>query len=177
MKIKIPKTISEQELKNIIKNTKKKDHVLAFLLGFYQCMRISEIINLKKEDIDMQRGFIHIKGSTTTHVGAKGGKDRDIPIRPEVKHYLRNLPIGIGCRALEMAIKRIALKNINKNIHFHTLRHSGATHYLNEKGIDIRNIQNLLGHSKLGTTQIYTHVTPESLKKAFENADNTNIKR
>lgn len=173
---KIPKTITEQELKSVLKLTRKKNHKLAFLLGFYQCMRISEVVNLKKEDIDMQRGFIYVKGSTPTHIGAKGGKDRDIPIRPEVKHYLRNLPIGIGCRALRGVIKRIAFKAINKDIHFHTLRHSGATYYLNEMDVDIRNIQKLLGHSKLGTTQIYTHVTPESLKKAFENADNRNIK-
>lgn len=164
---KIPDTISEQELNEIIKHTNKRNHKVSFLLGFYQCMRVSEVVNLTKDNIDIDRGFIHIKES-------KGSKDRDIPIMKEVKHYLRFLPIGIEERALQRAIKRIAIKSINKDIHFHTLRHSGATFYLNIRKIDIRNIQSLLGHARLDTTQIYTHVTPDSLKEAFETTEKAN---
>ena len=115
---------------------------------------------LDKSMVDMERGFLHLKK-------AKGGKDRDIPIMPELKHYLRHLPVGVCARALQRGVKRLAKKAIGKDIHFHTLRHSSATYYLNKKKIDIRNIQTLLGHSRLDTTQIYTHVTPESLKEAF----------
>jgi len=152
---KLPKTISEKEFTDIIKTVKNKKIRLAFVLGFYQCLRISEVINLKEENIDKDRGFIHIKAG-------KGNKDRDIPIMLPVKQGLKHLPMNIGIRALQKQIKKYWL-----DIHFHTLRHSGATFYLNEKKIDIRIIQQLLGHSRLDTTQIYTHVNPTQLKNAF----------
>jgi len=164
---KLPDTVSKAEIDLLIKHTRLIHHKLAYLLGFYQCLRISEVVGLEAINIDSQRGFIHIKQG-------KGNKDRDIPIMPELKHYLRYVPIKVGVRALERSIKRIGLKVLKKDIHFHTLRHSGATYYLNKRGIDIRNIQTLLGHSRLDTTQIYTHVTPESLKKAFETPLNPN---
>ena len=162
MSRKIPDTISEDELLMILKVTRKKTHRAAYILGFYECLRVSEIVKLQKKDIDMARGFLQIRQ-------AKGNKDRDIPIMNSAKHHLRNIPIGCGVRALERSIKRHSLKAIDKDIHFHTLRHSGASYYLNEKSIDIRYIQKLLGHARLSTTQIYTHVTPENLKRAFEN--------
>ena len=159
---KIPNTISEEELLKIIDVAKKRDHKVAYYLGFYQCLRVSEICKLRKEDIDMASGFLHIKQ-------AKGNKDRDIPIMDKVKHHLRYVPIKVGVRALERAIKRHSKKSIGKDIHPHTLRHSGATYYLNEKGIDIRYIKDLLGHARISTTDIYLHTTPLNLKKAFEN--------
>lgn len=159
---KIPDTISEEELLKIIKVANKKAHKVAYMLGFYQCLRVSEICKLQKKDIDMARGFLHIKQ-------AKGNKDRDIPIMEKVKHQLRYVPIKIGVRALERSIKRHANKAIDKNIHPHTLRHSGASYYLNEKGIDIRYIKDLLGHARLSTTDIYVHTNPANLKRAFEN--------
>ena len=159
---KIPDTISEEELLKIIKVTKKKNHRVAYLLGFYQCLRVSEVIKLHRKNIDMIKGFLHIKQ-------AKGNKDRDIPIMDKVKHHLRYIPISCGIRALERSIKRHSLKAIDKDIHFHTLRHSGASYYLNEKNIDIRYIKDLLGHARISTTEIYLHVSPKNLKKAFEN--------
>jgi len=160
---KLPETISEEEVKQLIKATKKNKIKAAIILGFYQCMRVSEIINLKKSDIDMPRGFVHIKQ-------AKGKKDRDIPLMPPTTFYLRFLPINMTRQGLHKAIKNLSKKIIKKEIHPHTLRHSGASFYLNEKRIDIRFIQDLLGHSRLSTTQIYTHVNPQQLKNAFQNA-------
>lgn len=157
---KIPITITEEELKLIIKNTKSKKHKAAFMLGFYEGMRISEVLNLNKGDVS--NGFIHIKQS-------KGKKDRDIPLMDEVIHYLRYLPIGISRQALHKAIKKKGKEVLNKDIYFHTLRHSGATYYLNERNVDIRFIQTFLGHSRLDTTQIYTHINPVQLKNAFQN--------
>ena len=166
---KLPETISEQDLKLIIKSlTKKSDKHLkvAFLMGFYQCMRVSEVVSLKAEDIDASRGFIHIKQ-------AKGSKDRDIPIMPEFRPYIRQLPIKCSMRTLQRNFKKVAYAELKKDLHFHTLRHSGATHYLNIKNVGIRYIQALLGHSRLDTTQIYTHVNPENLKKGFNIPENT----
>lgn len=119
-------------------------------------MRVSEVIKLKASDIDKERGFIHI-------LAGKGNKDRDIPIMSPVMRGLTHIPVGIGIRAMQKALKKHY-----PELHFHSLRHSGATMYLNEKGIDIRMIQQLLGHSRLDTTQIYTHITPENLKTKFD---------
>lgn len=161
---KIPETITEEELLLIlkaIKNTKKR---LAYMLGFYEGMRVSEVINLRLENIDKGRKLIMIKE-------AKGKKDRNIPIAPEVYNGLKYLPIGGGVRALQISFKKISIKVLNKsNIHFHTLRHSGATYYLNKKKWDLRSVQVFLGHSKIATTEIYTHVYPEDLvNRMWEN--------
>ena len=152
----IPVTISEDEFQLLIKNTKNKQHKLAFMLGFYQCMRVSEVVKLLPINIDIGRRLISIKE-------AKGQKDRNIPISPEIQAGLKYLPVGIGIRALQIAFKNKAKKVLEKDLHFHTLRHSGATHYLNNKKWSIRHIQVFLGHSRIDTTLIYTHINPEDL--------------
>ncbi|KKN00299.1 hypothetical protein LCGC14_1139220 [marine sediment metagenome] len=161
--MKIPITITEQEFKDIIKGTKKLKLKAAFMLGFYQAMRVSEVINLEKEDVNTLTGFIHIKQS-------KGKKDRMIPLMPELKYYVRYLPINISRQGLWKSIRTKAKKILGKDIHFHSLRHSGASFYLNDREIDLKFIQDFLGHSRIQTTEIYTHVNPTQLKKAFENA-------
>jgi len=154
---KIPKTISEKEFLDGVKKVPKnrKDIKLAFMLGFYQCLRISEVCNLKPEHVDKDRGFLHI-------LNAKGGKDRDVPIMKPVWAGLKYLPVEIGHRALQKQVKKYWPDH-----HFHSFRHSGASYYLNSKKVDIRAIQQLLGHSRLDTTMIYTHVTPDDLKERF----------
>lgn len=152
---KLPETVDEAKFLEGIKTVKKSRVKLALMLGFYQCLRVSEVAKLKPEDVDRGRGFLHI-------LQAKGAKDRDVPIMKPVWKGLRHLPIGKHIRTLE----RWSQKHFG--IKFHALRHSGATYYLNEKKVDIRHLQQLLGHSNLSTTQIYTHVTPENLRGAFE---------
>lgn len=156
MVFKLPEIITEEEFIKIIRNTKKKHHRLAFILGFYGCMRVSEIINLKPEHIDRGQRIIRIKQ-------AKGKKDRNIPIPKQAIRGLSHLPIRCGVRALQIAVKTYGKKILNKDIHFHTLRHSGATFYLNKKRWATRQVQQLLGHSKIQTTEIYTHITPQDL--------------
>lgn len=156
MPTKIPEIINEEEFIKIIKAEKKHKKKLAYLMGFYQAMRVSEVINLKPENIDKGKKLIMIKA-------AKGDKDRNIPIAPEVFNGLKHLPIGTKVRALQASFKKIAKKVLDKDIHFHTLRHSGATYYLNKKKWDLRSVQVFLGHSKIETTTIYTHVFPEDL--------------
>lgn len=156
MSRKIPETITEQELSQLVHVVKDQRKKLALMLGFYQCMRVSEVTKLTSENIDLGRKLILIKAG-------KGNKDRHIPIAPEVLRGLKHLPIGCGDRNLQIFFKKLALKVLQKDLHFHTLRHSGATHYLNVKGWDVRYVQQFLGHSKLDTTQIYTHVSPKNL--------------
>lgn len=155
--LKLPETLSEQEFLQLLKATKQINHKLAFLLGFYQGMRISEIVSLNPMNVDKGQKLIRIKQ-------AKGKKDRNIPIMPQTMRYLRHLPITIKARALETAFKKsLKRAEINKDLHFHSLRHSCATWLLNVKKWDIRHVQQFLGHSRLDATQIYTHVSPQNL--------------
>lgn len=159
--LKIPGTISHEEVKLLIAGAKKNKLKSAIALGFYQGMRVGEVCALQKEHIDIAQGFIHIKN-------AKGNKDRDSPIQEPTIYWLRFIPVKVTRQALHKSVKKLGREILQKEIHFHTLRHSGASFYLNEKEMDIRFIQQLLGHSRLSTTQIYTHVNPTQLKKAFE---------
>lgn len=156
MKQKIPETITEAEFLDIVKATRKKHHKIAFILGFYGCMRVSEIVNLKQENIDRGQKLIRIKQ-------AKGNKDRNIPIPPQAVRGLSHIPIKCGVRALQIAFKGYGEKVLKRDLHFHQLRHSGATYWLNVKKWSTRQVQQLLGHSKITTTEIYTHVTPQVL--------------
>jgi len=161
--LKIPEVIQEEELVKILSKTRKNNHKLAFILGFYQCMRVSEVVKQQPEHVDKQQHLIMIKQ-------AKGNKDRNIPIIKPLKinersvlNALKYLPVGCGARALQYSFKQKAKEVLNKDLHFHTLRHSGATWLLNKKKWDIRQVQIFLGHSKIQTTEIYTHVSPQDL--------------
>lgn len=156
MKIELPEIIVEEELINILKATKKLHHKLAYALGFYEAMRVSEVVNLQPENVDKKLKLLYIKQ-------AKGHKDRNIPIAPEIMNGLKHLPIKCGIRALQIAFKKKAKEILNKDLHFHTLRHSSITHYLTKKKWSSLEVQRLAGHSKIATTQIYAHINPEDL--------------
>lgn len=164
-KLKIPDTITEEQLIKLVsdKEVKKKPkRRMAYILMFYQALRVSELAKLNQQDYDPNTKLIHIKQS-------KGSKDRKIPISPIVVKIIKHLPLTSrnakdnGIRALQFALKKDALRVLKLNIHPHTLRHSGATYYLNKKKWDIRQLQRFLGHSDIKTTQIYLHVNPEDL--------------
>ena len=162
MSLKIPDVITEQEFNLMISKCKKPKDKAILKICFYQCLRVTELINLKRSDVDLNTGFIHVKAG-------KGNKDRDIPIMKPAINSFRYLPIGISRQGLHKKIKVLGKKTLSKDLHMHTLRHSGATFYLNDKKRGIRFIQQLLGHSRLATTEIYTHINPSQLKEEFEN--------
>lgn len=143
-------------------------------------LRVSELVNLKIYDVDLEDDIVRTMG--------KGSKERIIPIgdyakkalssylsirytflKKEVTDYLflnnhgRKMTRQGFFKILKKIIKE---KNINKDISPHTLRHSFATHMINN-GADLRTIQEFLGHSDISTTQIYTHVSNEQIKKNF----------
>jgi len=162
MSLKIPETITEDELIKILNGIKDQKRKLAFMLGFYQGMRVSEVVKLLPENVDYSRRLLMIKQG-------KGSKDRNIPIAPEVLKGLKHLPLDVGVRALEISFKNYSKAILGKDLHFHSLRHSGATHYLNIKKWNLRQVQVFLGHARISTTEIYTHVNPEDLIKVMWN--------
>ena len=144
-------------------------------------LRISELINLEFKNIDLNECIIRVMG--------KGSKERIVPINDiainylkiyvkEYRHFLvkkeQNNYVYLNNHGKKMTrqgvfkmLKKVALLNgIKKDVSPHTLRHSIATHML-ENGADLRIIQEFLGHSDIGTTQIYTHLTNELLKKDY----------
>ena len=145
-------------------------------------LRVSELVNLDISNVDLDKGFVRCFG--------KGGKERIVPIGDTALKYLKiylneyrdNLKKTYLCDKLFLnnhgkkltrqgffiILKGIAKdKGIKKNITPHVLRHSFATHLLNN-GADLRSIQVMLGHSNLSTTQIYTNVSKDTLKENYE---------
>jgi len=168
---KLPVILSKGEIEQLILATKNINHRLIIQIGYSAGFRISEIINLKWGDIDFNRNLIHIKR-------AKGKKDRIVMLSQKVKEALQTLSqnkLGYvfitnrGGKYTQRTIQKIienAAQNagIKKKITPHTLRHSFATHLL-EQGTDIRYIRDLLGHSDISTTLIYTKVSNKDLSK------------
>ena len=168
----LPAVLSVEEIKALFNNLTNLKHKTLLSLLYSGGLRIGEALNLKIGDIDSKRMLIHIKQ-------AKGKKDRYTLLSHSFlklirEYYLAYKPKvflfeGLNGKqysnASAQAVLKKALKNtkINKRVTLHTLRHSFATHLL-ENGTDIRYIQELLGHSSPKTTMIYTHVSQTSLK-------------
>ena len=147
-------------------------------------IRVSELVELGIADVDLDEGILRVRG--------KGRKDRLTPIGSQailaVRHYLRmrgldpdNAEIGgrvflnkhgesLSTRSVRRKLdKYLVLVGLDPGISPHTLRHSFATHLLNN-GADLRSVQELLGHQSLSTTQIYTHLTTQRMKQAYDAA-------
>ncbi len=178
----LPKALTKEEIKKLIQNCKNKKEKLVLLLLYSTGLRVSELANLKVEDIKLEESYLIVRGG-------KGKKDRIIPLSNKVKtlieeylknrkkdsKYLINNKFGekISTVYLEKMIREIG-KRANIKVTCHMLRHSFATHIL-ENGADIRVIQEILGHERLSTTQIYTKITTKYLKEIytkFNPADN-----
>jgi site-specific recombinase XerD len=169
---KLPIVLSREEIKNIIDAIRNPKHKLIISLAYGAGLRISEVVSLEVKDVNLEELTIHLKN-------AKGKKDR-ITIFPEkIKTDLQNLIAGKnpnnylfeserGGKLTERTAQKVfenALRGagIKKDATFHSLRHSFATHLL-ENGVDVRYVQELLGHQNIRTTQIYTQVTNPKLK-------------
>ena len=167
---KLPVILSKEEIERLISSTKNINHRLIIQVGYSAGLRISEIINLKWEDIDFDRNLIHLKRG-------KGKKDRIVMLSLKVKYNLMNLTHNkqgyvfltnrndkYTQRTIQKVLKNASMKaNIIKKITPHTLRHSFATHLL-ENGTDIGYIKDLLGHSDISTTLIYTEVSNKNVR-------------
>lgn len=183
----LPEVLTIEEVEKLLEFTPHDNYTFRnrtiLELLYSTGLRISELINLKLENIDLESSYIKVMG--------KGSKERIVPIndfateylnkyiheiRPEMIKkndndylFLNNHGKGLTRQAVfKMIKKRGEEALIAKEISPHTLRHSFATHLL-QNGADIRFIQELLGHSDLSTTEIYTHISNSTLKKDYDN--------
>ncbi len=171
---KLPIVLTRQEIRDLLDNTENSKHRLLIELLYSTGLRLSECVNLKYSDLDLNDGIGWVRMG-------KGAKDRIFIISGMFKRDLLEYKEKSGAdgkgyifltngkkmtpRGIQHAIKKAAKRaGIEKDVHVHTLRHSFATHLL-EDGVDIRKIQTLLGHANLQTTQIYTQVSSEEIKK------------
>ena len=171
---KLPAVLTKDEINRLLEAIPTKKSKLMVYLAYGCGFRVSELTNLKVRDLNFEEMIGHVRQ-------AKGRKDRvfNIPQRLANKlkkqaekqqklnqEYLFSGPKGqLSERNIQKIVQKAVQKaGIEKDVHPHTLRHSFATHLL-EAGTDIRMIQELLGHADLSTTQIYTHISTEELKK------------
>lgn len=177
---KLPVVLSQQEVKDLLKGCTLLKHSI-LLATIYGCgLRCAEARQLAVADVDLQRGMLHVKHG-------KGGKDRYVPLGDMlvrgIGKYLgaerprRWLFEGVNgdClsqRGTQWAVSAAVKKaGIIKEVSTHTLRHSYATHLL-EQGLDIVTIKELLGHEAIETTMIYVHIAQPSARTAFSPLDN-----
>ncbi|MEW6407943.1 MAG: site-specific tyrosine recombinase/integron integrase [Patescibacteria group bacterium] len=169
----LPVVLSKKEIKKILGQINNVKHKLFLALMYASGLRISEAVNLKVQDLDFDSGFIYVRQG-------KGQKDRKT-LLPKIlldvlKKYItaKNGDQYVfeserGGKLTERAIQKVffnalKLSGIKKQATCHSLRHSFATHLL-EAGTDIRYIQELLGHRRLETTQVYTKVAGNKLQE------------
>ncbi|MCA9747683.1 MAG: site-specific integrase [Romboutsia sp.] len=175
----LPIVLSVKEISKILYVTQNLKHKTVLLLIYSGGLRLAELINLRVEDVDSVAMKIHVRQG-------KGKKDRYIMLSENVLKLLREyykvyrpkefiiegLKGGKYSSQSVQSLFKAAIKKsgIKKKATVHSLRHSFATHLLDE-GTDIRYIQELLGHKRLETTQIYTHVSSYSINKIKSPAD------
>jgi integrase/recombinase XerD len=181
----LPKALSISDVRSFLeysslptKATLIRDSVMLELL-YSSGLRVSELVSLKLEDIHLEAGYLRVLG--------KGSKERIVPVhmraieklkdyinrqRPEILKKKLSPYLFITARGKPMTRQRFwqAIKTLGRKsgiqLSPHTLRHSFATHLL-EGGADLRTVQKMLGHSDISTTQIYTKVTTERIKKVY----------
>lgn len=183
----LPRVLTPQEVERILAaprlNTPAGLRDRAMLeLAYASGLRVSELVGLDIDNLNLEAGYVRVFG--------KGARERVVPVgraaRQSLRDYLRRgRPILCGrCRGKALFLNRQGERmtrqgfwkllkryaqaaGINKNLSPHTLRHSFATHML-ENGADLRVVQELLGHADISTTQIYTHLTGRRLREVYE---------
>ena len=177
----LPKTIDFDDLKKMmtINSTKYKELRAVLMIELlYSCaLRVSELVGINFEDIDMDEGFVKVMG--------KGGNARFSPMGQTtidvLKRYIKQRPscatnalfinqnnTRVSTRTVQNVVKKRALQvGISINVHPHMLRHAAATHFL-QSSHDLRTVQEFLGHKSIKSTQVYTHLDFLELSKVYD---------
>ncbi|MFC2111398.1 site-specific tyrosine recombinase/integron integrase [Bacteroidota bacterium] len=179
----LPEVLTKEEVKLMINATSNLKHKCIIMLIYSAGLRVSEALNLKVNDIDGKRGMIIIRKG-------KGNKDRNSLLSNKVLLYLREYYVlhkpkdylfegayggAYSTTSVLKVVKRAAINaGVRKKVTTHTLRHSFATHLL-EQGTDLRYIQGLLGHESSKTTEIYTHITSRGLDEITNPLDDMDL--
>lgn len=180
----LPKVLTTNEIENILKEGLNEFENAVFELLYSAGIRVSELVDLEMKNVDFKQKIIKVFG--------KGSKERIIPINQKciriLNIYLKKRELialkfdssqyfflnSKGKKVSRQRIYSIIRKQgekINKKISPHTIRHSFATHLL-ENGADLRVVQELLGHSSIVTTQLYTHISKKTLREVYFNINN-----
>jgi integrase/recombinase XerD len=176
----LPKALSTHDIKKMLGTIANQKHELLLKMTYGMGLRVSELVNLKITDIDSKRMQVLISQS-------KGKKDRYVNLPESVldllrKYYLQYKPKyylfegqyggQYSVRSVQAVFKKAMQKaKINKKIGVHSLRHSYATHLI-EQGTDIRFVQELLGHNDIKTTMVYTGLTDQTKRNIKSPLDN-----
>jgi len=176
----LPEVLTKEEVSKMIESSDNLKTRLIISMLYSSGLRVSELVNLKVSDVDLQNNLGWVRKG-------KGSKDRMFTLSrnlsEDLKKYLSDREHNfvfskdkpLTTRNIQKIIYGLRKRTgINKKVTPHTMRHSYATHLL-ESGVDIRVIQTLLGHSNLNTTQVYTHVSSDQIKRIQNPLDNLQI--
>ena len=179
----LPVVLSREEVARLLKVTTNLKHKALLMVAYSAGLRVGEVVRLKVSDIDSRRMQIRV-------TAGKGAKDRYTLLSETALTVLRDYfraykpkdwlfpgqdsTDHLSERSAQKIFKQAAAKAGAKSVTFHTLRHSFATHLL-EDGVDIRYIQELLGHGSIETTERYTHVTQKGIERIKSPLDNMQI--
>jgi len=178
----LPEVLNKEEIRKLIDVIKNPNHQLMVCLMYSSGMRVSELTNLKIKDLELDKNYGYVRNG-------KGGKDRLIVLSknliPAIKRLIKignlkerdylfksNRGKKYNLRSIQKIIKNASnIAKIKKKISPHTLRHSFATHLI-ENGYDVQNVQAMLGHKSPETTLIYTHIASPNLINTISPLEN-----
>lgn len=181
---KLPNVLSFDEVMEVLKAVQNVKHQAILYLTYSAGLRVGEVVRLRIEDLDVERKILRINQG-------KGRKDRytllsDVALQIVMRYYRLESPLGwlfpgqkkgkhLSERAAQKIFDRaVETSNVTKKVSIHSLRHSFATHLL-EEGIDLKYIQELLGHKSIRTTEKYTHISTKDIRRIKSPLDRFNM--
>jgi len=182
----LPVVLLKEEVASLINSIENKKHRLMIKLLYSAGLRVSELVNLRVKDFEFENNFGWVRRG-------KGNKDRMFivagSLKQELNYHIENNNLGydsflfpsynghLSTRSVQEIVKKAAKKaGIRKSVHPHTLRHSYATHLI-ENGYDVASVQLLLGHNSPNTTMVYVHIAKPNMLNIKSPLDNLQLQK